>query len=114
GGEASPDAAGEGLTTGSEPTDADAPRRGGTLTYLFSGSLAPPNWDPITPGIVGVPGGPAMWLEAIYGLLVYEDSETGEVVPWMAESITPEGASKWTVTLRPDVEITVGPPSDAA
>ena len=69
------------------------------------------SWDPaITSGTF--PGGPMDQLDAVYGFLVYVDLE-GNVQGGMAESLTSDDATVWTLKLRPDVMFTDGNAYDA-
>src|SRR5690606_6255986 len=67
----------------------DAPAGGGSLTFLRTGPV-PLTWDPTDPSSDGVsdPGGTGAYLEAVFGVLAYEDFSSGEVVPSLAESIS--------------------------
>ncbi|MFP9137662.1 ABC transporter substrate-binding protein [Devosia sp. XGJD_8] len=82
---------------------------GGEMTIIAGSDIK--SWDPaITSGTF--PGGPMDQLDAVYGFLVYVDLE-GKVQGGMAESLTSEDATVWTLKLRPDVKFTDGNPYDA-
>jgi peptide/nickel transport system substrate-binding protein len=69
------------------------------------------SWDPaLTRGTF--PGGPMDVLDAIYGFIVYINTDA-EVVGSMAESLTSEDAITWTLKLREGVTFTDGNPYDA-
>jgi peptide/nickel transport system substrate-binding protein len=60
------------------------------------------------------PSGDANRMAAIYDLLFWMDSATGEVHPQLAESLTVNDAGdEWRMTLREGVEFTDGTPLDA-
>ncbi|MBB4932886.1 peptide/nickel transport system substrate-binding protein [Lipingzhangella halophila] len=60
------------------------------------------------------PSGDANRMAAIYGLLFWVDSATGEVHPQLGKSLTSnEAGDEWLMTLREDVEFTDGTPLNA-
>jgi peptide/nickel transport system substrate-binding protein len=88
---------------------AATPRTGGSLTYGTDSEEQ--GFDPTT----------AEWDENgyMYGMTVFDPltavSNTGEVVPYLAQSVTPNGDyTSWTITLRPNVLFHDGSPLDAA
>lgn len=82
---------------------------GGEMTIIAGSDIK--SWDPaITSGTF--PGGPMDQLDAVYGFLVYVDLD-GVVQGGMAESLTSDDATVWTLKLRPDVKFTDGNPYDA-
>ncbi|MGV8854681.1 MAG: ABC transporter substrate-binding protein [Devosia sp.] len=82
---------------------------GGEMTIIAGSDIK--SWDPaITSGTY--PGGPMDQLDAIYGFLVYVDVD-GKVQGGMAESLTSDDATVWTLKLRPDIKFTDGNPYDA-
>ena len=89
-----------GLTTAAfaQVEDANAVS-GGEMTIIAGSDIK--SWDPaITSGTY--PGGPMDQLDAIYGFLVYVDVD-GNVQGGMAESLTSDDATVWTLKLRPDI-----------
>jgi peptide/nickel transport system substrate-binding protein len=86
------------------------PKSGGTLTF---GTLSPvTSLDPISVAGTGSAGGTE--LGALYGYLMRFDVATKQYVPYMAQSLTPNGDfSVWTLTLRPNVKFTDGTPFDS-
>lgn len=92
--------------TGGEPVS------GGTLTYLHAGrGLTDAPFEPAD--VSNEMDAAGTYLNAVFGMLVYEDYESHEVVPWMAESLTPTDATHWVLTLREGVTFTDGTPFDA-
>jgi peptide/nickel transport system substrate-binding protein len=99
-------AAGETETTAG---DAEAPKDGGTLTFAIGN-------DPLSLNPQGGGSGNDAWYvqRQLYDSLVDQDPETGEIVPWLAESweISPD-ATSFTFTLRDDVTFSDGTPLTA-
>ncbi|WP_068166023.1 ABC transporter substrate-binding protein [Rhodococcus phenolicus] len=97
---------------GGEPASSGAsggdPVRGGTLVYSYNTEAQ--SVDPATCAI-GIGVAPC---QAVYGALLYYDTETGEIQPGMAESFTTEDGKVWTLKLRPGLTFTDGTPFDAA
>lgn len=94
---------------GDQP-DAGDPKDGGTLTladYSEARSLDPTKTIPN-----GAAGGNA--LAAVYDVLLRYDQPSNSFQPWLAESITTEDNTTWTLTLRDGVTFTDGTPLDAA
>lgn len=82
---------------------------GGEMTIIAGSDIK--SWDPaITSGTF--PGGPMDQLDAVYGFLVYVDLD-GKVQGGMAQNLTSDDATVWTLKLRPDVKFTDGTPYDA-
>ncbi|NLT30446.1 MAG: ABC transporter substrate-binding protein, partial [Propionibacterium sp.] len=83
---------------------------GGEL--VFGGFQEPRTLDPAVTVTAGPTGGIEMG--AIYSFLMRWDSETGELVPELAESLEPnEDFTQWTLKLRPDVTFSNGKPFNA-
>jgi peptide/nickel transport system substrate-binding protein len=73
-----------------------------------------PGLDPVV-GVGSAGAGPMQRMYAIYGALLYTDSQTGRVKPDLAESMTTsDGGTTWTLKLRPDVKFSDGTALDAA
>lgn len=86
----------------SDPDDrCTAERRGGSVTMgVYSET---PSLSPFKTTAKGVTGGAE--LQAIYDTLMAYDTETHEIVPRVAKSLTPnDDFSRWTLTLPADVE----------
>lgn len=96
------------------PSDANAQASeqaisGGEMTIIAGSDIK--SWDPaVTSGTF--PGGPMDQLDAVYGFLVYVDV-TGKLQGGMAESLTSDDATVWTLKLRPGVKFTDGAAYDA-
>jgi peptide/nickel transport system substrate-binding protein len=86
-------------------------KNGGKMTMLAvqdSKSL-----DPFRASYVAVADEPRM--AALYDPLVYIDVKTGNVTPFLAESLTTaDNGATWTLKLRPGVQFSDGTPLDAA
>ncbi len=85
------------------------PHRGGSLTYGIDSEEQ--GFDPTT----------AEWDENgyMYGMTVFDPltavTTTGEVVPYLAESVTPNSDfTSWTITMRPGITFHDGTPCDAS
>lgn len=111
-----PDASGltkdEIYTAGLVGVDGDAgdPKQGGTLTladYSEARSLDPTKTIPN-----GAAGGNA--LAAVYDVLMRYNQETNAFDPWLAESLSTEDNTTWTLKLREGVTFSDGTPFDAA
>ncbi len=90
-------------------TAAEAPISGGEMTIINGSDIT--SWDPaITSGTY--PGGPMDVRDAIYGVVVYLDVN-GKVQGGMAESLTSDDATTWTLKLRPNITFSDGTPYDA-
>ena len=95
---------------GADPSSAGPPgdpQRGGTLIYAFNTEAQ--SIDPVTCAL-GIGVGPC---QAIYGALMYYDSESREIEPGMAESFTTNDGKEWTLKLRTGLTFTDGTPFDA-
>lgn len=91
--------------------DPGPPRSGGTLTVAEYSE--PASLDPLETVATGVSGGNA--LAAVYDVLVRYNADSDRYEPWLAEDlVASDGASTWTLTLRPDVTFSDGTPLDAA
>lgn len=89
--------------------DAGEPKEGGTLTladYSEARSL-----DPTKTYGNGAAGGNAT--AAVYDVLMRYNQETNSFDPWLAESLTSEDNTTWTLKLRKDVTFTDGTPLNA-
>lgn len=72
-----------------------------------------PGLDPVV-GVASAAGGPMQRMYVIYGALLYTDSQTGQVKPDLAESMTTDdGGTTWTLKLRPGVKFSDGTALDA-
>lgn len=90
--------------------DSGDPVEGGTLTW--AAFTEPRSLDPAVTLATGNTGG--VELANIYDSLTRYDTEKGEVVPQLAESVEPnDDYTKWTITLRKDMKFTDGTPLDA-
>jgi peptide/nickel transport system substrate-binding protein len=104
----------EETASGPAPTTvpADDAVSGGSLTFLNqteTGTL-----DPAKMGItVTATRGDGLVLFAIFGGLVLDDPVSGEVDMLLAESLTSDDGSVWTLKLRPDLVFSDGTPFDA-
>lgn len=90
--------------------DEGEPKAGGTLTladYSEARSLDPTKTIPN-----GAAGGNA--LAAVYDVLMRYDQPSNSFEPWLAESLTTEDDTTWTLELREDVTFSDGTPLDAA
>lgn len=82
---------------------------GGTMTIVNGSDIK--SWDPaLTSGTY--PGGPMDVLDAVYGFLVYVDVK-GQLQGGMAQSLTSDDATVWTLKLRPNITFTDGTAYDA-
>jgi peptide/nickel transport system substrate-binding protein len=98
-------------TTSTTKAPTEPPQPGGTLTILEATEGA--GLDPtVATGSIG--GTDPQKLFAEYDALVYQDPNTGSVVPDMAQSMTTTDGKVWTLTLRPNIKFTDGTPYDAA
>lgn len=101
-------------TTASAPTTAagDEPVVGGSAEYLTQGELTG-TFDPakILAIATVLTDGTAGYL--VYGALVVANPDTFEVDPMMAESLTTEDGTLWTLKLREGVTFSDGTPYDA-
>ena len=98
------------LGGGSAQAASGEPQPGGTARIIVPNE--PANLDPATfnnsyttAGLLG---------NALFGQLLRNDPETGEIQPGIAESLTTEDNTTWTLKLRPGVKFTDGTPFDAA
>lgn len=89
--------------------EAGDPVSGGTLTVADFGE--PRVLNPAVTYANGATGGSAM--AAVYDTLMRYDFTTGTFEPQMAESLTSDDDTTWTLTLRDGVEFTDGSPLDA-
>lgn len=111
-------AASEDDAPGDDPADntQDAgdgtPSPGGEITQIVSVDTA--SFDPARlPNMNPTLSGSALSL--VYGQLLWSDTESGEVNPGFAESMTPnDDGTVWTLKLRDGIEFSDGTPLDAA
>jgi peptide/nickel transport system substrate-binding protein len=91
---------------------AGAPNRGGTLTYL-DGGAQPVNFDPGM--MILTASGGSNYMTPVFGTLLIEDYQSGEVVPQLAKSLKLAGTDgkTWELTLRPKTVFSDGTPFDA-
>ncbi len=89
--------------------DDQKPISGGEMTIINGSDIT--SWDPsIINGTY--PGGPMDVRDAIYGVLVYLDVN-GKLQGGMAQSLTSDDATTWTLKLRSGITFTDGAPYDA-
>lgn len=93
------------------PAASSTPKEGGTFDYLMGGQGTGMN---PTVNIVSNPfDAPPM--EAVFGLLTYENSTTGATEMGMAQSLTSsDGGKVWTLVLTPGIKFSDGTPLNAA
>lgn len=95
----------ESLDIGAEPVE------GGTLTMAMSSEAR--GFDPAADATLS-PVGDSTRHAAVFDYLFLTDPESGEVLPHIGESLTPDDdGSVWTMEIRPGVEFTDGTPYDA-
>ncbi|QDQ99512.1 ABC transporter substrate-binding protein (plasmid) [Tomitella fengzijianii] len=107
-----PDSSADPATTGwvGERADGGTPSDGGTVSYATYRGVS--SLDPAARQDGGATGGTEM--AAIYDLLMRYDTEAGEYVPQLAESLRADDAdTRWTLTLRDGPEFSDGTPVDA-
>lgn len=93
----------------SAPADVGSPVAGGTLRFAVGSDQGC-----VDPQQVGS-NDQIYSVRQIVDSLTDQDPETGEIVPWLAESWEPNAdASAWTFTLRDGVTFSDGTPLDAA
>lgn len=96
---------------GADATASEA-GQGGSLTVAL-GATPSRGLDPAAVGNF-TPSSEGNFLPAIFGMLVYLDSATGQVETQLAESLEPnDEGSVWTLTLRPGITFSDGTPLDA-
>lgn len=89
------------------------PIQGGSLNYVIQ-AAPPTSLDNVSSSATAVRfSSSASWFYALYGALVYEDYEAGDVKPWMAESLTMKDPTHWTLSLRQGVTFSDNTPLDA-
>lgn len=88
------------------------PTPGGTATYLFYAELGV-SFDPVKliVNTAAILDGTAGYL--VYGALVAADPATREVTPILAESLTSDDGTVWTLVLREGLVFSDGTPLDA-
>ncbi|GGL12310.1 ABC transporter substrate-binding protein [Nocardia jinanensis] len=98
-----------GAGTKSSPGAVGEPEFGGSITLMT-------NKDPriLDPGVMSNQGPQDGALgNALYGQLVASDATTGEITPELAESLTSQDGSTWTLTLRDGLVFSDGSPFGA-
>lgn len=99
----------EGQQNESAVTADQTKQDGGTLTVAMG--TDPRTFDPAKLQ-TNSPGSEHSRLSAVYGSLLWRDM-SGEIQPGLAEGITTEDGTVWTMTLKPDLTFTDGTPFDA-
>jgi peptide/nickel transport system substrate-binding protein len=90
----------------------DQPRSGGSLE--LAQPINPQTLDPAKLPANVLTQGALNPQFALYGALVIVDTESKDVVPHMARSVTTsDGGTSWAIELRPDLMFTDGTPYDA-
>ena len=97
--------------TADTDTGGGGPTPGGEITQIVSVDTA--SFDPARlPNMNPTLSGSALSL--VFGQLLWSDTETGEVSPGFAESMTPnDDGTVWTLKLRDGIEFSDGTPLDA-
>lgn len=85
-------------------------QQGGSVTIVSAAPMT--SWDPIVQSLPTIPGIGTDRMLAVYGALLYVDAD-GAVQPEIAESLTTEDFTVWTLKLNPDVTFTDDTPFDA-
>lgn len=93
-------------SSGGSGESAGDPQTGGTLAWAMVGETQ--SLDPAVCGLVAY-----QRCSPIFGTLMRYDAETGEVVPYLAESFESSDGTKWTLKLRDGVTFSDGTPFDA-
>jgi peptide/nickel transport system substrate-binding protein len=103
---------GSSATTPSGHTSATAsgPVSGGSMTIIDGSDLK--TWSPFTTNTT-FPGSPMDELDAVYGVLVWQNVND-QIVGDMAESLTTTDNITWTLKLRPNLKFTDGTAFNAA
>ena len=94
------------------PANAAAADRKNTVIFDIDGGrvLTPDNWNPFTPGFRMDKG----YHQAILEPLFILNYESGNIEPWLGESMTPnDKLDVWTLKLRPGVTWSDGQPFNA-
>ncbi|MCB0996033.1 MAG: ABC transporter substrate-binding protein [Acidimicrobiales bacterium] len=105
------DGAGEDEGADDSGTDGEmTPTPGGSATYLMFSEIT--SLDPLQ--LTNSGGSDGNRSIAIYGSLVRLNNATGEIEPFMAESLTPnDDFTVWTLVLKPGILFSDGEPYDA-
>lgn len=93
-------------SSGDSGEPAGDPQSGGTLAWSMVGETQ--SLDPAICGLVAY-----QRCSPIFGTLLRYDSETGDVVPYLAESFESADGVNWTLKLRNGVTFSDGTPFDA-
>ena len=86
------------------------PQQGGSATIISAVGVA--SWDPTVAVQPTFPGLATDALYAVYGVLLYVGAD-GEVHGSLADSLTSDDDTVWTMKLHPDVTFSDGTPFDA-
>lgn len=93
-----------------DPGPGGDPTSGGVLRMMQV--TEPRTLDPAT--MINSQGLGEVVGNSLYGTLVYNDSETGELIYDMAESLeSSDGGTNWTLKIQPGIEFSDGTPFDA-
>ena len=96
-------------TTSSKPASTSGPVSGGSMTIIDGSDLK--TWSPFTTNNT-YPGSPMDELDAVYGTLIYQNTND-QIVGNLAVSLTTTDNVTWTLKLRPGLKFTDGTPFDA-
>lgn len=96
-------------TTSHASAAASGPVSGGSMTIIDGSDLT--TWSPFTTNNT-YPGSPMDELDAVYGMLVYQNVDD-QIVGNLAESLTTTDNVTWTLKLRPGLKFTDGTPFNA-
>lgn len=88
---------------------ASGPVSGGSMTIIDGSDLT--TWSPFTTNNT-YPGSPMDELDAVYGMLVYQNIND-QIVGDLAQSLTTTDNVTWTLKLRPGLKFTDGTPLNA-
>lgn len=101
---------GAGSTSASTDGPNGEPQRGGVLRVMQV--TEPRSLDPAT--VVNAQGFGEVVANSLYGTLVTNDPETGDLVYDMAESLeSTDGGTSWVLKIKPGIEFSDGTPYDA-
>jgi peptide/nickel transport system substrate-binding protein len=99
------------VVTSSTAAPAEKPQPGGTLTVLMSLEFEGPDPTKAT-GSIG--GTSPHRLFALYDTFVWQDANTGNIVPSTLESMSSTDGVTWLLKVRPGIKFTDGTSYDAA
>jgi peptide/nickel transport system substrate-binding protein len=89
----------------------DEAQQGGTATIISAAPVQ--SWDPFVAVLPTIPGIGTDGLYAVYGVLLYVDSK-GAVQGSLADSLTSDDDTVWTLKLNKGIKFSDGTPLDAA